>query len=112
KVVTRRIPFVMPRSIVLEKGGSGRFELVIGQSFARDAKPPISIFRDVHCDDAMLNLEDVKDDEPTTIEGYPLCRTKIPFDVQESARASPFKTTVKLEFGVPSVEKTVDDEWK
>lgn len=112
KVVTRRIPYVMPRSIVLEKGGSGRFDLIVGQAFARDAKPPDSIFRNVHCDEAKLSLVDCPDFQPLSTETQTLLRTTITLELAEAARASPFTTKVKLEFGVPPVEKTVEVEWR
>ena len=112
KVVTRRIPFVVPRSIVLEKGGSGRFDVIVGQAFALDAKPPETIFKNVHYDEDRLSLVDCPDFQPLTTETQRLLRTTVTLELVESARASPFKTKVKLEFGVPSVEKSVDVEWK
>lgn len=112
KVVTKCIPFVVPRSIVLERGGSGQFDVIVGQAFRRDAKTPASILRDIHFDETKLDLADAPKELPVSTERLELLRTQIPFVLIESARATPFKTTVKIEFGEPSVEKSVVVEWR
>lgn len=111
-VVWKCIPYVMPRSIVLEKGGSGEFDVLVGQAFARDAKTPVSIFRAYHVDETKFDLRDEPKELPVESEKLKLLRTQIPFVLIESARASPFKSTVKIEFGEPPVEKSVVVEWR
>jgi hypothetical protein len=110
RIVMRRIPFVMPRSIVVEKGGSGRFEVIVGQTFAIDVKAPATIFEDIHCDESKLFFD--PKDELLTTEEQTLVQTRIAFDVSESARGAAFTTKVVLKFGVPAVERTVEVQWK
>jgi hypothetical protein len=111
-IVARRVPFVTPRSVVLEKGGSGRFDLVVGQAFAKDAKPPVAIDADVHCDEAKLALVDYKPVDGDFTEEHTLLRTRVTLELQEAARAAAFTTKVTLKFGVPAVERTVEVQWK
>jgi hypothetical protein len=110
----RRRPFVQPREIAIEKSPEGRFELVVGQAFAPDAKLPESLVSELDPDQldetkiALLDFDDL--DRERTDEDV-ILRSCLKFMVVDEARAKPFETTIPIAFGVPPERRNVKVRW-
>jgi hypothetical protein len=109
-VDARRRPFVEPRKVTLEKGGSGRVEFHLGQAFDLKAKPPVSVLDDVTYDTERWSPIDYPVQETMTDE-HQLRECTAIFELNESARASPSTSKFVFRFGVPPVERTVEVFW-
>jgi hypothetical protein len=111
-VVVKRQPFVQPRKVALEAGGSARFEIVVGQAFPKGKETPIALpLDDVKIgDDSLLAMVDAPEEKTTTEESVILC-SRLAFEPNEAARAKPGKVTIALRFGAPVVERVVEVSW-
>jgi hypothetical protein len=111
-VVVKRKPFVQPRKVALEAGGSARFEIVVGQAFPKGKETPIALpLDDVKIgDESLLAMVDAPEEKTTTEESVILC-SRLAFEPNEAALAKPGKVTIALRFGVPVVERVVEVSW-
>jgi len=114
KVVAKRKPFVQPRKVVLEAGGTPRFEIVMGQAFRRGEKLPDFLLDSLATsDDSLVALvappEETKDERADRDSAVMLCR--LAFEPNEAARAKQGSVKITLRFGAPVVERVVEASW-
>jgi len=113
-VTIERRAFVQPREVQIEKSAEGRFEIVVGQAFARDAKLPDSLIQELDAsklDETKIVLLDFDDVDPDHTDEDVILRSRLSFMVAEEARAKPFETEVPIEFGVPPERRNVKVRW-
>ena len=113
-IVVKRKPFVQPRRVVLEAGGSPRFEIVLGQAFARGATPPDFLLDDVKIgDESLVALVDAPKDETERTPDHEtlILRSRLAFEPNEAARARPGSVKITVRFGAPVVERVVEASW-
>jgi hypothetical protein len=113
-VVIRRKPFVQPRRVVLEAGGTPRFEIVIGQAFARGEKLPDFLLEEIKfSDDSKIAMVDAPTDETvqTPSDGTVVMLCRLPFEPNEAARARQGSVKITVRFGAPVVERVVEASW-
>ncbi len=112
--ITRR-PFVTPREVELKQAKDARFELVVGQAFAPDAKLPGSILKDLDVaklDAKKIELVDMVDDPVARTEDDQIVRTRLVFAVVAVDPKAAFETTIPIEFGEPPVKREVKVRWR
>lgn len=113
-VVVKRQPFVQPRRVVLEAGGTPRFEIVLGQAFASGETLP-----DFQLDDLKIGDESLValvDAPPPVTESTPdresvILRSRLAFEPSEAARARQGSVKITVRFGQPVVERVVEASW-
>lgn len=113
-VVVKRLPFLQPRRVVLEAGGSPRFEIVVGQSFARGVTPPKFLLEEVKIgDESQVALVAAPEDETeqNPDDGSVVLRSRLAFEPNEAARARPGSVKITVRFGAPVVERVVEAAW-
>jgi hypothetical protein len=113
-VVVKRQPFVQPRRVVLEAGGTPRFEIVIGQAFARGEKLPDFLLEEIKfSDDSKIAMVDAPTDETvqTPSDGTVVMLCRLPFEPNEAARARQGSVKITVRFGAPVVERVVEASW-